>query len=144
MGLVVAAAKAALASATLLAHPAPSATLSLVTDMSNSHIGAVLQQLEGRHWCPLVFFSQKLSPPQVKCSTFNRELTAIFAVVRHLRFLPEGRHFRILTNTNRSWPPFAACRRRGRPGSSDSSVTWLNLLPMSVTRQVLVTLLRTP
>jgi hypothetical protein len=49
----VAAAKSALASATLLAHPAPAATLSLASD---SHVGAVLQQLEGQHWRLLAFF----------------------------------------------------------------------------------------
>jgi RNase H-like domain found in reverse transcriptase/Reverse transcriptase (RNA-dependent DNA polymerase) len=79
----VAAAKSALASATLLAHPAPAATLSLATDTSDSHFGAVLQQLEGRHWRPLAFFSQKLTPPQTKNSTFDRELTATFTAIRH-------------------------------------------------------------
>jgi RNase H-like domain found in reverse transcriptase len=68
MRMAVAAAKAALASATLLAHPA---TLSLVTDASDSHMGTVPQQLEGRHWRPLAFFSQKLSSPQAKYSTFD-------------------------------------------------------------------------
>jgi transposase InsO family protein len=115
MKSAVAAAKAALASATLLAHPAPAATLSLVTDASDSHIRGVLQQLEGRHWRPLVFFSQKLTPPQVKYSTFNRELTAIFSAVRHFRFLLEGRHFRILTDHK---PVVAAFRRVSPPWSA--------------------------
>jgi hypothetical protein len=40
----------------------------------------------------------KLSPPKTKYSTFDRELLASFAAVRHFRFVLEGRHFRILTD----------------------------------------------
>jgi Reverse transcriptase (RNA-dependent DNA polymerase)/RNase H-like domain found in reverse transcriptase/Integrase zinc binding domain/Integrase core domain len=115
MQQAVAAAKAALASATHLAHPAPAATLSLATDASDSHVGAVLQQLEGRHWRPLAFFSQKLTAAQVKYSTFDRELTAIFAAIRHFRFLLEGREFRILTDHK---PLVAALRRVSPPWSA--------------------------
>jgi hypothetical protein len=96
MRAAVAAAKEALASATLLAHPAPLATLSLATNASDSHIGAVLQQLDGRHWRPLEFFSQKLTAAQRIYSTFDRELSAVFSAVRHFRFVLEGRQFRIL------------------------------------------------
>jgi RNase H-like domain found in reverse transcriptase/Reverse transcriptase (RNA-dependent DNA polymerase)/Integrase zinc binding domain/Integrase core domain len=91
-------AKSALASATHLAHPAPAAVLSLATDASDHHIGAVLQQLEGRHWRLLAFFSQKLNATQQKYSTFDRELTAIFAALRHFCFILEGRSFHILTD----------------------------------------------
>jgi hypothetical protein len=83
MQAAVATAKTALASATLLAHPAPSATLSLATDASDSHIGTVLQQLDGRHWHPLAFFSQKLTTAQRNYSTFDRKLSAVFSAVRH-------------------------------------------------------------
>ncbi len=44
------AAKTALSRATRLVHPQPSAQLSLATDASNTHIGAVLQQLSAGHW----------------------------------------------------------------------------------------------
>jgi RNase H-like domain found in reverse transcriptase len=47
---VVEAAKAVLVQATHLAHPVPAATLALVTDASDTHMGAILQQLEGCHW----------------------------------------------------------------------------------------------
>jgi RNase H-like domain found in reverse transcriptase len=94
----VEAAKAALVQATHLAHPAPAAMLAFAMDSSDTHMGAVLQQLEGRHWRPLAFFSQKFSATQIKYYTFNRELTAIFAAVRHFCFLLEGRDFRILTD----------------------------------------------
>jgi hypothetical protein len=41
------AAKAALAAAVPLAHPAPNAVLSLATDASDTHVGGVFQQLTG-------------------------------------------------------------------------------------------------
>jgi hypothetical protein len=115
MRAAVDAAKAALAAATLLAHPAPSATLSLATDASDTHIGAVLQQLDGRHWRPLAFFSQKLTAAQRNYSTFDRELSAVFAAVRHFRFVLEGRQFRILTDHK---PLVAAFRRVSPPWSA--------------------------
>jgi hypothetical protein len=42
------AAKTALAAAVPLAHPAPNTVLSLTTDASDTHVGGVLQQLNGR------------------------------------------------------------------------------------------------
>jgi hypothetical protein len=92
------AAKAALVATVLLSHPAPGATLALAVDASDSHVGGVLQQLENRAWRPLAFFSQKLTPTQVRFSTLDRELLAASSSVRHFRFLLEGRKFRILTD----------------------------------------------
>ena len=57
-------AKSALSSAVPLTHPSPSAEVSLVTDASASHVGAVLQQREKSNWRPLAFFSAKLSATQ--------------------------------------------------------------------------------
>ncbi len=85
------AAKSALVRAVPLTHPAPDATLSLAVDASDSHVGGVLQQLENRAWRPLAFFSQKLTPTQVRYSTFDRELLAAYTAVRNFRFLLEGR-----------------------------------------------------
>jgi hypothetical protein len=92
------AAKAALTAATSLVHPLPGAVISLATDASDTHIGAVLQQLSAGSWRPLAFFSRKLSPTESKYSTFDRELLAVFAAVRHFRFILEGQPFRILTD----------------------------------------------
>jgi hypothetical protein len=92
------AAKAALAAATALVHPRPGAVISLATDASDTHIVGVLQQLSGGSWQPLAFFSRKLSTTESKYSTFDRELLAVFAAVRHFRFVLEGRPFRILTD----------------------------------------------
>jgi hypothetical protein len=89
---------AALAAATALVHPLPGAVISLATDASDTHISGVLQQLSAGSWKPLAFFSRKLSPPGSKYSTFDSELLAVFAAVRHFRFVLEGRPFCILTD----------------------------------------------
>ena len=96
-------AKAALAKATWLQHPDPAAQIALHVDASASHVGAVLQQqMPGsENWCPLGFFSKKLSPSQVKWSAFNRELWACFSGIRHFRFILEGRVFTIFTDHKR-------------------------------------------
>lgn len=90
--------KAVLTKATLLAHPQPTATLALATDASDSHIGAVLQQFHNNSWQPLSFFSAKLSPPQQKYSTFDRELQAIYSAILHFRSSLEGRPFQLHTD----------------------------------------------
>jgi hypothetical protein len=87
------AAKTALAAAVPLAHPAPNAT-----DASDTHVGGVLQQLAGRNWQPLAFYSKKLSGAGNRYSTFDRELLVAFSAVRHFRFLLEGRRFRLFTD----------------------------------------------
>ena len=60
---------------------------------------AVLQQQRpgDSAWCPLGFFSKKLSPAQEKWSVFDRELWACFSGIRHFRFILEGCSFTIFT-----------------------------------------------
>jgi hypothetical protein len=67
-------AKSMLASAVPLHHPHPSAKLSLATDASDTHVGAVLQQQTQGSWQPLAFFSKKLSATEMRYSTLDREL----------------------------------------------------------------------
>jgi len=89
-------AKKMVSAAALLAHPSTTADLVLVTDASDSHVGAVLQQQEkGGSWQPLGFFSKKLEPPQKKHSAFDRELFAVFASIRHFRHQLEGQKFAV-------------------------------------------------
>ncbi len=113
------AAKAALAAAVPLVHPAPNAVLSLATDASDTHVGGVLQQLNGGSWQPLAFYSKKLSGAGTRYSIFNRELLAAFSAVRHFRFLLEGRQFRLLTDHKplvtslfRTTPPWSSRQQR--------------------------------
>jgi len=88
-------------------------------DASDSHVGGVLQQYQKGGWSPLAFFSKKLSPTQVKYSTFDRELLAAQSSIRHFRFLLEGRQFRLLTDHKplvaamlRVSPPWSARQQR--------------------------------
>jgi hypothetical protein len=123
------AAKAALVAAVPLSHPAPGATLGLAVDASDTHVGGVLQQLENRAWRPLGFFSQKLTPTQVRYSTFDRELLAAYASVRHFRFLLEGRLFRILTDHKPLVSAMTRVSPHGQTGNKGTSPSWRNSLP---------------
>jgi hypothetical protein len=53
--------KTTLAAAVRLAHPALNTVLSLAIDASDTHVGGVLQQLDGGSCQPLAFYSKKLS-----------------------------------------------------------------------------------
>jgi hypothetical protein len=83
------AAKDALCAASRLAHPDPEAEVNLVTDASNSAVGAVLQQRVAAGWQPLAFFSKKLDSAQLNYSAFDRELLAAYLGLRHFR-VPAG------------------------------------------------------
>ena len=91
-------AKSALSSAISLTHPSPSAEVSLVTDASNTHVGAALQHKKSGGWRPLAFFFAKLSATQQRYSAFDRELLGPPRWGRPPRQLPSD-----------------SPRRRGRP-----------------------------
>lgn len=62
-------------------------------------MGAVLEQrADCCAWEPLAFFSQKLSSAQRNYSAYDRELVAIYEVVRYFRYFIGGRAFKILTD----------------------------------------------
>ena len=92
--------KTALLQSVCLAFPRDNAELSLATDASETHVGAVLQQLEplSREWRPLGFFSAKLEKAQLSYSAFHRELFGVYAAIRHFRHHLEGRLFTIWTD----------------------------------------------
>ena len=92
------AAKNSLAGATLLTHPQRDATLAIMTDASDVAVGAVLQQRTAGQWQPIAYFSRKLKPAEVRYSTFDRELLAIYLSIRHFRHMVEGREFAIYTD----------------------------------------------
>jgi hypothetical protein len=74
------------------------AHLALVTDASNTAIGAVLQQRKETEWQPLAFFSKKLNQSQQKNSPYDRELLAIYEAVRYFRHMLEARVFTVFTD----------------------------------------------
>jgi hypothetical protein len=58
----------------------------------------VMQQKSGNHWRPLGFFSHKLTDTESRYSTFDRELLAAFATIRHFCHFCEGRSFQLWTD----------------------------------------------
>jgi hypothetical protein len=98
-----------------LAHPAPNAAIALATDASDTHIGGALQQQVRGSWQPLGFFSRKLQPAESKYSTFERELLAAVAAIRHFRHILEGRNFQLWTDHR---PLVTALTRVSEPWSA--------------------------
>lgn len=70
-----------LTTGTLLTHPKSDEPLAIVTDVSDSSIGAVLQQRVEDDWEPLAPFSRKLSPAESK----YRELLPVYSIIKVLR-----------------------------------------------------------
>ena len=69
-----------------------------MTDASDVAIGAILQQFLDGKWCPLSYFSRKLSPTEQRYSTFDRELLAVYCAIRHFRHFLEAYEFHVLTD----------------------------------------------
>ena len=105
-------AKSALASATLLHHPHPTATTSITVDASDMAVGGQLEQLQTGTWRPIAFFSRKLSSAERKYSAFDCELLAIYLAVKHFRHYLEGRAFRIYTDHKPLTFAFASAAER--------------------------------
>ena len=70
----------------------------LLTDASDTGMGATLEQKLSNIWKPLAFISRKFFPDQRKCNAYDRELTAIYEAIKHFRHFMEGRDFKILTD----------------------------------------------
>ena len=90
--------KEALAKATLLFHPMPDAPTNIISDASDTAVGAVLQQRIGDDWCPIAYFSKKLKPRETRYSAFDRELLGVYLAIKHFRHFVEGRTFHVLTD----------------------------------------------
>ena len=91
-------AKAAISRATLLSFPSRSTKLEVLTDASDVAVGAALQQMTSSGPAPIAFFSRKLSPTEKRYSTFDRELLAVHAAIRHFRHFLEAVHFDVFTD----------------------------------------------
>ena len=90
--------KQAIADVSLLAHPHHDAPTNIMTDASDIAVGAVLQQKVNDQWCPIAFFSKRLTPPETRYSTFDRELLAVYLAIKHFQHFVEGRDFHIVTD----------------------------------------------
>ena len=91
-------AKQAVEKATVLAHPNHEANLELITDASDSAVGAVLQQISNGLRQPLAFWSKALTHSQRSWSCFERELFACYAAIKHFQYFLEGRDFLLKTD----------------------------------------------
>ncbi len=66
-------------------HPEHSAPTCIMTDASETAVGAVLQQLIAGQWQPLLYFSKALKPAQTHYSAFDRELLVIYLSIKHFQ-----------------------------------------------------------
>ena len=92
------ASKEALTNAMLLAFPDPDAQTELVTDASGTTIGCVLQQQKEGTLTPLAFWSKGLTKAQLHWSTFERELFACYASLKHFKYYLEAKDFTLCTD----------------------------------------------
>ncbi len=90
--------KDALANASLLSYPQSDAPTCLMTDASDTAVGAVLQQNINGKWNPISFFSRKITPAETRYSTFDRELLGVYFSIKKFRHFLEGRLFHVLTD----------------------------------------------
>jgi hypothetical protein len=90
--------KRALADVTMLAHPIPGAPIIIAVDVPDHPVSAVLQQRVDNAWQPLGFVTKSLNPAQRKYSAYDRELLAMYTVVKRFRHAVEGKNFIIYTN----------------------------------------------
>ena len=74
-------AKRIIAKETLLAYPNFNKPFQIHTNASHYQLGAVVSQ-EGK---PIAFYSRKLNPAQMWCTTMERELLSIVETVKEYR-----------------------------------------------------------
>ena len=91
-------AKTGLINATLLSHPCMDAKMRVVTDASDTSMGAALEQLIDGSWKSLAFFSKKFNVAQCVYSAYDRELTAIYEAIKFFKHFLEARDFCIVTD----------------------------------------------
>ena len=71
--------KEALANASLLSYPTAEAPTCLMTDASDTAVGAVLQQYIDGTWHPISFFSKKMTPAKTRYSKLCTSQSDTFA-----------------------------------------------------------------
>ena len=104
-----------LANVTLLVHPVINAETRLVTDASDTGMGASLEQHFSVSWKPLAFFSRKFTSAQRNYSAYDRELTAVFESIRYFRHFLEGQNFKVVTDHKPLVYAFVQRSEKGSP-----------------------------
>jgi len=91
--------KQALADSVTLSYPDKSPSYQLVTDASQSFIGAALHHTDEKSQArPIAFFSKKLSSTQQSYSTYDRELLAAYLAAKHFQSYIEGTNVLLLSD----------------------------------------------
>ena len=90
--------KKALTSTPVLALPDPNLPFIVTTDASDTAIGAVLSQDQGKGDQPIAFESRKLSPAELNYPIHEKELKAIVHALIVWRIYLEGRPFTVITD----------------------------------------------
>ena len=72
--------------------------LLILSDASDTAVGAVLQQKIGDAWKPITFFSRRMKPAETRYNTFDCELLAMYLAVKHLQYFVKGCQFHVLTD----------------------------------------------
>lgn len=67
-----------------LAYPNSENRLAIMIDASSDAVGAVVQQWLDKHWKALSFFSRKLMEAEKNYSTYDRELLAVYTVIKKI------------------------------------------------------------
>ena len=57
-----------------------------------------MQQKGDDQWCPIAFFSKRLTPPKTRYSAFDRELLAVHLAIKHSQHFVEGQDFHIVAD----------------------------------------------
>ena len=92
------ASKKSLANASVLLYLQSNVPTYLMTDDSDTAVGAVLQQHTNGTWCPISFFSRKTTSAEICYSTFDREMLAVYLAIKHFCHYLEGCPFHIPTD----------------------------------------------
>ena len=90
--------KEALAVASFLSYPALDVPTCLMTDASDTAVGAVLQQHIKGSWHPIFFFSKRMTSTEKRYSTFDSDVLAVYLAIKHFRHFLEGREFHVFTD----------------------------------------------
>lgn len=77
--------KVALTSAPVLRIPDQSNPFRIITDASQVALGGILTQKHANRWLPCAYLSHKFSQAELKYSSYEKELLAVYYAVKHWR-----------------------------------------------------------
>ena len=109
-------------------------TYQLVTDSSQYAVGAALHQMIDNKPYPIGFFSKKLSEPQRKYSTYDRELLAAYLAILHFKEHLEGRTVTLCTDHK----PLVSAYKSKNPAKTDRQQRHLSCISEYISDMVYI------